>query len=103
MAAKPWRRFNARIDPPKSVQDRIAATITRQAVRTGLALRFFSDKRPVFKTRFFIIKVSFEQEELKEALVYSPRGLIPVHGTLVHGTLVHGTAVHGMSGLCGGL
>jgi hypothetical protein len=52
MASRPWRRFMARIDPPKRVNARIAATTTRQALRTGFALKFSRDNRPAFK--FFL-------------------------------------------------
>jgi hypothetical protein len=43
------------MDPPKRVKARIAATIMRQALRTGLAFKFSRDSRPVFKILFLIL------------------------------------------------
>jgi hypothetical protein len=55
MVDRPWRRFRARMDPPKRVNARIAATTIRQAVRTGLAFKFSRDNKPVFKILFPIM------------------------------------------------
>jgi hypothetical protein len=58
MAVKPCRRFTARIEPPKRAQARIAETRARQAVLTGLALRFLRDN-PLRERSNFFRKISF--------------------------------------------
>jgi hypothetical protein len=65
MASRPWRRFMARIDPPKRVNAKIAATTTRQALRTGFALKFSRDNRPIFKILLFVIVRSINQYPLE--------------------------------------